>query len=126
MRHKNPQVFWRKHVQGWLQSGLIPAQYCIRHSLNEKTFSRWKIKLHGPAQKPTKKQVEPASSQLPISLIAVPVVDDKKSFDDLANSKPIVKSSGVSLKLPKSRCIDIDVGFNEDTLRRLLVVLEQI
>lgn len=125
MQHKNPQEFWRKHVQDWLQSDLIPAQYCIRHALNEKTFSRWKIKFHGPAPKPIKKQAEPASSQLPTSLIAVPVVDDRKSFDDLENSELIVKRSGISLKMPKNRCIEIDAGFDEDTLKRLLVVLDK-
>lgn len=125
MQHKNPQEFWHKHVQDWLQSGLIPAQYCIRHALNEKTFSRWKIKFQGPAAKPTKKRVEPTPSQPPKPLIAVPVIDDRKSFDNLTSPEPIVKRSGVSLKMPKNRCIEIAVGFHEDTLRRLLVVLEQ-
>lgn len=123
MQHKNPQVFWRKHVQDWIQSGLIPAQYCIRHALNEKTFSRWKIKLYGPTPKPTKKLVGPAQSPSPF--IAVSVVEDRESPEDLAKTGS-VQQSGLRLKLPRNRCVEIDAGFDEDTLRRLLAVLEKI
>lgn len=36
--------FWRKHLDGWKQSGLTQAGYCARHGLSLKNFTRWRGK----------------------------------------------------------------------------------
>ncbi len=51
MSKKRGTDFWRRHLDGWKQSGLTQVGYCARHDISIKTFTRWRgleLKI-GPA-----------------------------------------------------------------------------
>jgi hypothetical protein len=39
--------YWSLHVEAWRRSGLSRADYCVRHGLKVKTFTRWTKHLIG-------------------------------------------------------------------------------
>jgi len=39
------EVYWHRHIERHLGSGLSQAKYCIEHDLNPKQFWSWKKKL---------------------------------------------------------------------------------
>ena len=114
MKRDTSRQFWRDHVQGWLQSGLIPAHYCLQHGLNQKRFSHWKVKMHGPSPHAGKTQTKPVSSQPPSPLIAIPIVEDNQSPDNIAKMDSDINRSGIIIRIAKNRRIELDIGFDED------------
>ena len=45
MAPSEPRASWRRHIEAWSRSGLSQAEYCRRHGLQRKAFSRWKRRL---------------------------------------------------------------------------------
>ena len=95
--------FWRKHVESWEKSGLSQVQYCKENDLNKYTFGYHKSKFN---------KRDDFRPFLPVS-----IKSDK--------ARPEVSfSSGVSLSFANSVDIQLEVGFNSDTLRRVIDLLE--
>lgn len=56
--------YWRGQIEGWRRSGLSQVAYCKQHSLNIKSFRRWRTKLQSEAV------VTPALTLVPVSVTA--------------------------------------------------------
>lgn len=118
------QKFWHQHVQDWLNSGLLPAHYCVQYGLNPKTFSRWKLKIHGPAPKPVKEPPKFSHPKSPVPLVAIPIKESNSPNDPVKVSSTMNLSSGINLHFDGQR-IELDIGFDKETLLRLLATLEK-
>jgi hypothetical protein len=94
--------FWENHLRAWQASGLSQAGYCREHGLSDKSFLYWKKRL-GPAR-------------VSISLIEVPRCQPALM---VSSSRPL------RLMLGNRYGIEIERGFDEQTLERLLRVLEK-
>jgi len=35
------ELYWRRHIEDWKNSGLSKRQYCIKHNLSQSSFSTW-------------------------------------------------------------------------------------
>jgi hypothetical protein len=92
-----PRDKWAKRVEQWKRSGLTGAAFAEREGLNAGTLAWWSSKL-GRAQRVAPPVVEVVVSA-PMTLLAVEV------------------RGGARVTVP--------VGFDEDTLRRLLRLLQE-
>ena len=95
--------FWNRHIENWRNSDLTQVEYCRQNELNRHTFGYWKSKLN-------KKQV--FKPFLPVS-IQPEASPNNSSFP-----------SGISLSVGDRFDVRLEVGFNCDTLSRLIDVLE--
>ena len=95
--------YWSQHIENWSNSDLTQVEYCRQNELNRHTFNYWKSKLN---RKETFRPFLPVSIQ-PES------TSDKQSFP-----------SGISLSFDKRFDVRLEIGFNCDTLSRLIDILE--
>lgn len=94
--------FWEKHILRWPSSGLSQAGYCQEHGLRLKSFGYWKRKIMASKASPSLVEVPPAVSAQLFPL-----------------SKPI------RLQIGHKYRIEIERGFDAETLSLLLGVLER-
>jgi hypothetical protein len=95
--------FWSRHIENWSNSDLTQVEYCRQNALNRYTFGYWKSKLN---KKETYRPFLPVSIQPEASV-------GNSSFP-----------SGISLSFKDRFDVRLEVGFNCDTLSRLIDVLE--
>ena len=94
--------FWRKHVESWEKSGLTQAQYCRQNDLNHHMFGYHRSK---------KNERNDFRPFLPVS-VTPGKTRPEASFP-----------SGVSLSFDDRFNVQLEVGFNSDTLRRVIDLL---
>ncbi len=100
-----PRAAWENHVENWKNSSLTKAAYCRQKNLVYSQFIYWSSKFKT-------QEATPMLVAVPSSPVAVPVAQ---------RSGPV---SGIKLHL--NACyLDIPDGFNEDTLTRILSLLEK-
>lgn len=93
---------WRGWLRQWQTSGLSVRDFCDRHDLSQATFYAWRRILRQRDADAT-------------PFVAVQVVADTPS----APAPPL------EVVLAGGRCLRITPGFDADTLRQLLAVLEE-
>jgi hypothetical protein len=106
-RSADKERFWRRTLRQWRQSGLSVRAFCRLHDLPEPHFYFWRRALDErdrdtPAFVPVQVVPEPG----PVQPSDVP-------------------ASGLELLLAGGRVLRINPGFDADTLRRLLTLLEE-
>jgi len=94
---------WNAHVKALAHSGLSRAEYCRQHELSYHALTYWCRKLR-------KGHNGPASTLVPVPL----------NHFQQTSAKP-----ALHLHLPGKCSIEINDHFSEQTLCRLLAVLEQ-
>ena len=93
---------WTRWIQLWKQSKLTIRALCVHNHLSESSFFAWKRQLRLREANPT-------------TFLPVHVVPDTPNPN---NANPI------ELVLADGRCLRVPSGFDADTLRQLLAVLE--
>ena len=91
---------WAKRVHRWKRSGLSAAAFALSEGVNASTLKWWSSQLGRPT---------PPSAP-PVVEVVVPAIDAP------AMALKVEVRDGVQVTVP--------VGFDEETLRRLLLVLE--
>lgn len=94
--------FWEDHLRAWQTSGSSQAGYCREHGLSDKSFLYWKKRLN--------------SARVAVSLVEVPRLEALRT---VSPSRPL------RLMIGNRYGIEIERGFDEQTLDRLLRVLEE-
>jgi hypothetical protein len=100
---KTKRVYWRHHIDEWNKSGITQVQYCQENQLNKHNFIYWKSKLE-------KRNTFPPL--LPVT-VRPDVKRPRSSFP-----------SGIALSFNDRFSVQLEVGFNCDTLSRLIDMLE--
>lgn len=95
--------YWSRHIENWNRSGLSQVQYCLENQLNKHTFAYWKSKLNKQSL---------FRPLLPVS-VRTDIASSKSSFP-----------SGISISFEERFRVCLEVGFNCDTLSRLIDLLE--
>ena len=105
----------RNHLEEQAESGLTVRAYCLAKGLKEWTFYNWRRRLEVEARCVAEPDVVGEGSARP-------------AFTEL-----VVPSSGSRLApwmtevvLRGERCLRVGPGFDEETLRRLVTVLESL
>ena len=99
-------LFWKKQIDYWKRSGLSQKQFCQEKDLKFCTFKYWRQKLS---------RKDEGISFVPIRLI------EKDTPVLLKN-----ELSGLTIRCSDHFFVDLSVGFDVDSLKRLVKVFEQI
>ena len=114
-RDVGKERFWRDAILRWQRSGQTIRAYCDNHGLSEGSFHAWRRTI----------------AERERQAAGVPVVDgagDLPAFVPLRVTGTPAASSSISpleLVLGQGRVIRVPPGFDANTLRNLLVVLEE-
>jgi transposase-like protein len=100
-------------VAGFVQSGLSRTEYCRQHGLSLSTLNRHR---KGASDRSGIKSGLVTHASPAVSLIPVDVMDS-----ELAHKSPRI---ALCIELSGGRRIGVDAGFDAETLRRLIAVLE--
>jgi transposase len=106
---------WAKRVERWKDSGLTAKEFAAELGINSRSlvFWKWQLKRDGlgtPAiarEQPPKVSRRRSTAKLP-----------------LVELRPSLMETRIELELGAERRLKIPAGFDVDTLRRLLSVLE--
>jgi len=107
---------WLEHVEAQPLSGLCVTDYCRQHELRRESFYRWRRVFAADTA-----DVTSAGAGAGQSAFAVPLFAEVVGLQ-LADTP----ASGVELVLASARRIHLAPGFDEDTLRRAVTVLESL
>jgi hypothetical protein len=97
--------FWKKAIQSWEASGISQSAFCRKTGLNVKTLNRWNLKLKH-------KNLTPKKS---ITFIQLPLMEQNKPES--------ISENELQLYVNEQYRITVSKGFGEETLQRLLKVL---
>lgn len=96
-------------------SGETTAKFACRHGIKEERLAGWLRRLRRPAG-----PVVPLPEAL---FVPVHVVDEHKEVEPDSNA---IESSGIELALPGGRVVRLSVGFDRETLTRVVSTLEAL
>jgi hypothetical protein len=113
---------WARLIDQWRQSGLSLPAFCQQHDLSRGTMQNWVYKPSlKQALEQARRQTQPADSASPDS----PVPDDlPPAFLPIQIADGVPASAGVEVVLGPGRRIVVGPGFDPETLRRVVAVLE--
>lgn len=113
--HAWRREYWRGHVAAQAESGLVIEDYCIAHGLKRRNFQRWrrrfKDELGGPAGAGRESAVVPEAA------FAEVVVVGREAPE---------AGPAIEVVLRGDRRLRVAAGFEEETLQRLVTLLESL
>lgn len=108
--HSEKVAYWQRFVNEWERSGQSQAAFCQARDLKLSTFRWWRHQLLQEAAESG--QAKGSKSQelfIPVRIVDTP-------------SSP---SAPIEILLPNTRRIQIHPGFDPNTLRQVLAVLDE-
>jgi hypothetical protein len=120
-RDGGKERFWRRMMRRWRRSGLSVRAFGAGHGLSEPSFYAWRRIVAERDQESARVRAEPERDR--IRRVA-PANDDTPVFVPL---RVIDASAQVAIEVVLERGLAVRVlrGFDADTLRQLLAVLEE-
>ena len=112
MNRKNNREKWRERVRRWKRGGLTARQFAEQMGLNHKTLLWWSWQLRREA-----KGGDKASEQTKL----VRFIDFTET---VSRDKTVVDETVLHLEI-SDVLVKVPVGFDEQTLRRVLLVIRQ-
>lgn len=109
---------WAKRIEQWAASGLTSEQFAAQEGINARTLAHWKWRLGKEARK---RASRPRSSR--------PAGDKRETapaptFVELAPSAVLVAGEPIEIVTTGGEVVRVPVGFDDETLTRVLAVLE--
>ena len=107
---------WLTYVRAWSTSGLPVVTYCRQEGLHPSSFHRWRrmFRESGEALLDSQRSAEGES---PTALFA---------RVEVTSSSATVNAHAIEVVLAGERRVRVGRDFNEETLRRLVIVLEDL
>jgi hypothetical protein len=120
-RDRGKEQVWRRTLRQWRRSGLSVRDYCAEHDLSEPSFYAWRRIIAERDQESARVRAKPEQGSV---RRAVPAGEDAPVFVPL---RVIDASTQVTLEvvLERGRVVRVLRGFDTETLRRLLALLEE-
>ncbi len=106
---------WRGHVAAHAQSGLAIEDYCVAHGLKRRTFHRWRRRFMAEAEG-SDDAGRGSTARSKVAFAEVLVAGTQRQGD----------VSGIEVVLLSERRLLVGAGFDEETLRRVVSVLESV
>lgn len=113
--HAWRREYWRGHVVAQTESGLVIEDYCIAHGLKRRNFHRWRRRFKEEMRGPD--GAGRASTVLPEAAFAELLVAGQEGPD---------AASIIEVVLRGERRLRVAPGFEEETLQRLVTLLESL
>jgi hypothetical protein len=113
--------FWRRTLRQWRRSRLTVRAFCAEHGLAEPSFYAWRQIVAERDQEAARVRAKPERASV---RRAVPAGEDAPVFVPL---RVIDASTQVTLEvvLERGRVVRVLRGFDTETLRRLLALLDE-
>jgi hypothetical protein len=120
-RDGGKERFWRRTLRQWRRSGLGVRAFCAENGLAEPSFYAWRRIVSQRHQESARVRAKPVRGS---GRRAVPASDDAPVFVPL---RVIDVATQVALEvvLERGRVVRVLRGFDTETLRRLLALLEE-
>ncbi len=100
---KFSRQYWQQIVMNWEKSDIkTQKEFCEKSGISTKSLSRWCIAFNS-SKRPRQKST---------------------GFTQVKVSAPKPSNTGVRIRLDDNAYIDVPVGFDESTLRRVLSILQ--
>jgi hypothetical protein len=113
---------WARLIDQWRQSGLSLPAFCQRHGLSRGTMQNW---VYKPSLKHALEQARLQARPADMPGLGSPVPDDHPpAFLPIQIADGVAASTGVEVVLGPGRRIVVEPGFDPETLRRVVAVLE--
>ena len=128
MEIKGKATAWINHLEAWQRSGMTQVEYCQTYGLHEKTFSNWKTRLRlffPDMPKKTRSTIVPPAPAAPFVAVKIDDGAEPAPTQEAAQQHSAAKESGVNLQIGQRFQISLSVGFDVNTLQRLLAVLPE-
>lgn len=100
-RDLHKERHWRRWIEKWQSSGLSARSFCRQHHLSEPNFYSWRWQL--------RRRDAAAAVFVPVRVVA-------NRLPSSANTLELLLAGGQTVRVP--------VGFDGDTLRQVLAILE--
>lgn len=116
---------WRERIAAWRQSGLSQQAFCRAEGLSVSSFSHWKSELAKRDRSSPSPEDDPAERA---AAAGSPEALRWKEvrWPELAPEVPMAREiSGFEIVLPRGWSVRLGAGFEAESLRRLLSVLEE-
>ena len=119
-RDCSKERFWRRILRQWRRSGLSVRDFCAEHDLAEPSFYAWRRIVADRDQEAARVRAESERDSIPHAAGS----DDAPVFVPL---RVIDASTQTAFEVVLERGLVVRVlrGFDADTLRQLLAVLEE-
>lgn len=115
---------WRKVIDRWQASGQTVRAFCTEHRLSEPSFYSWRRTLTLRDQRPpTDVAVPPSATQ--DEPAALPAFVPVRVVPSPVDAPPPSAGVGLELAIGSHRVVRVPPGFDVETLRRLLTLLEE-
>jgi hypothetical protein len=111
--------YWRRLLGQWRRSGLTGRDFCAEHQLSEPSFYAWKREI---ARRDQERTVG-AQAATRVSAPPRPAAAALPAFVPVTMATPV--ASTLEVVLSDGRLLRVPAGFDADTLRQLLAVLEE-
>lgn len=108
---------WRERIEAWRVSGQSQQQFCRVHGIAGSSFSRWKHEL--------KRQDEKAEAAVAASGMQTSETVSWTEVHLPVQRATVASFGGFEVLLPSGWSVRLGPGFEADSLRRLLSVLEE-
>ncbi len=117
-RVRRPAAKWVELIDQWHASGLSLPAFCERNGLNFGTMSGWAYKrTHKGALEEARRQVGAVEDTSADVFVPVRVIEAEPGREG-------ADRSGVEVVIGQGRRIALGAGFDAETLRRVVAVLE--
>jgi hypothetical protein len=117
---------WRDMIQRWQLSGQTVRAFCAQHRLSKPSFYSWRRTIQLRDQPPHTDAIGPRAiaSDEPDEAAERPAFVPVRVLTSAVDATPPA-AAGLELVVGARRTVRVPAGFDADTLRRLLTVLEE-
>lgn len=119
-RDCSKEQFWRRILRQWRRSGLRVRDFCAEHDLTEPSFYAWRRIVADRDQESARVRAESEQDSIPHAAVS----DDTPMFVPL-RVIDVSTQAAFEVVLERGRVVRVLRGFDTETLRRLLALLEE-
>lgn len=120
-RNRGKERFWRRMMRVWRRSGVSVRAFCAEHDLSEPSFYAWRRIVAERDQESARVRARPERGS---ARRAVTASDDAPVFVPL-RVIDVATQVACEVVLERGRVVRVMRGFDTETLRRLLALLEE-
>lgn len=121
-RDGGKERFWRRMLRQWRRSGLCVRAFCAEHGLAEPSFYAWRRIVAERDQESARVRAKPERDSVGR---AAPAGDDAPVFVPVRVIDVATHSVAFEVVLERGRVVRVLRGFDANTLRQLLAILEE-
>jgi hypothetical protein len=117
-RDRGKERFWRRMLRRWQRSGLGVRAFCAEHGLGEPLFYAWRRVVAERDQESARVHARPRRDGTDSTSADSPVFVPVRVIDALTPAP-------LEVVLARGRVVRVGRGFDAETLRQLLAILEE-